>query len=119
MTKIYDIRKFAQRVSAVCLAMALFISSCHEDKPKVHPAEKVIGLYDVEVRLPQAEGLKDVQAYCQPCHSLRYIEMQPDFPRATWEKTVKKMVATYGAPISDTATMEKIVNYLVAVKGKH
>lgn len=118
MMKISDIGKFAKRIPAVCVAMVLLISSCHEDKPKVRQPEKIVGLYDVEVTLPQAEGLKEVQAYCQPCHSLRYIEMQPNFPRATWEKTVKKMVVTYGAPIQDTVTIKKIVDYLVAVKGK-
>jgi hypothetical protein len=118
MIKIYGIRKFALHILPVCVAMSLLISSCHEDKPEARRPEKIVGLYDVEVTLPQAEGLKEVQAYCQPCHSLRYIEIQPDFPRATWEKTVKKMVTTYHAPIQDTVTIKKIIDYLVTVKGK-
>jgi uncharacterized protein (DUF697 family) len=43
--------------------------------------------------------------------------MQPDFPHKTWETIVHKMKKNFGAPMSDSAAI-KIVNYLVAVKGK-
>jgi hypothetical protein len=64
----------------------------------------------------QIPGAKEFEAGCITCHSLRYIEMQPPFPRKSWEKIVDKMVKNFGAPISDS-TAKVIVDYLVEVKG--
>ncbi len=99
---------------------SLFISCSSDDNAEVQTveAEYVIPLSDVKVNLPESEGKELVMANCMPCHSLRYIEMQPELSRATWEKTVHKMIATYGAPIPDTIIEKKIVDYLVAIKGK-
>ena len=66
---------------------------------------------------PEYEGRAEFQSYCAMCHSLKYISMQPDFPRKTWEAEVTKMVAKYKAPI-DSVTSKKIVDYLVQVKTK-
>jgi hypothetical protein len=63
------------------------------------------------------QGEEEFKMYCITCHSLRYIEMQPPFPRKTWEKIVDKMVKNFGAPIPDSSA-KVIVDYLVAVKGK-
>jgi len=54
---------------------------------------------------------------CITCHSQSYIDMQPSFPKKTWEKIVEKMVKNFGAPIPDSSA-KKIVNYLAAIKGK-
>src|SRR5581483_2056915 len=52
---------------------------------------KTISLtYDDSV-FPAGEGRKQFLTSCTVCHSLRYITMQPDFPKATWAKTVDKM----------------------------
>ncbi|MES2703992.1 MAG: hypothetical protein V4649_15230 [Bacteroidota bacterium] len=68
------------------------------------------------VEFPEHAGKQEFTAYCGICHSLRYISMQPAFPRKTWEAEVEKMVVKYGAPI-DSVNGRKIVDYLVAVKG--
>jgi len=64
---------------------------------------------------PEHEGKNEFMANCAVCHSLKYISMQPDFPRKTWDAEVTKMVAKYKAPI-DSVTSRKIVDYLVAIK---
>ncbi len=65
---------------------------------------------------PEGEGKNEFMSYCSMCHSLRYISMQPDFSKKIWEEEVHKMVAKYNAPI-DSVTCNKIVSYLLAVKG--
>ena len=81
-------------------------------------------VYDTEVSLVDpvaselfAAGADAFEANCITCHSLRYIQMQPDFPEETWQKIVDKMIKSYGAPIPDS-TSKAIVKYLVAIKGK-
>ena len=69
------------------------------------------------IEFPQYEGKTEFVNYCGICHSLKYITMQPDFPRKTWDAEVTKMVVKYHAPI-DSAKCHKIVDYLVAIKGK-
>ncbi len=64
---------------------------------------------------PEHEGKAEFISYCAMCHSLKYISMQPDFPRKTWNAEVHKMVDKYKAPI-DSAVCNKIVDYLVAIK---
>jgi cytochrome c5 len=63
---------------------------------------------------PQLAPGKDrelVEAYCNTCHSLMYITMQPPLPAATWEAEVKKMVETLGQPIPQDA-IPRIIAYL-------
>jgi cytochrome c5 len=73
---------------------------------------------EVQVALPRTEGIEAVERSCTPCHSLRYIEMQPELSKATWEKIVTKMIKMYGAPVRDSQEAAAIVRYLVEVKGK-
>lgn len=82
------------------------------------PVETSIDINKVIVLLPEAKGIDLVNANCMTCHSLRYIEMQPDMSKKGWDKIVKKMVKMYGAPISDTLVVNQIVDYLVTIKGK-
>jgi len=77
-----------------------------------------IKLVDVpEASLPDAPGAEAFKMNCMICHSERYIQMQPDFPRKTWENIVNKMIKNFGATISDS-TNQTIVDYLTAIKGK-
>jgi hypothetical protein len=39
--------------------------------------------------------------------------MQPPLPAATWDAVVRKMIKTYGAPVSE-ADAQKIIQYLQA-----
>ena len=66
--------------------------------------------------LPAGPNKEVFEQHCLLCHSARYVTMQPQFPKAVWEKDVKKMVDAYGAPIS-AAEQQQIVEYLVAIKG--
>ncbi len=75
-----------------------------------------ITLPDYSVQAPQGPNVDVFRNNCLICHSARYVTTQPGFPRSTWEKEVKKMVASYGANISE-ADQHKIVDYLVAVRG--
>ena len=63
--------------------------------------------------LAPGEGLQDVQIYCNTCHSLRYITMQPPLSAATWEAEANKMNKAFGAAIPDDNT-QRIILYLQA-----
>ena len=65
-------------------------------------------------KFPDGPGKQEFMSYCAMCHSLRYISMQPSFPRKTWEAEVTKMVVNYKAPI-DSVTCNKIIDYLASV----
>jgi hypothetical protein len=85
----------------------------HSFKTEGSVREMNIGLENLQ--FPEHEGRSEFQSYCSMCHSLKYISMQPDFPRKTWEAEVTKMVVKYHAPI-DSVTCKKIVDYIVAAK---
>jgi hypothetical protein len=61
--------------------------------------------------LAEGEGRTETEAYCSPCHSTRYITMQPPLAAATWEAEVNKMRKALGAPIPDSSAV-KIIQYL-------
>jgi len=61
--------------------------------------------------LEPGEGRELVDAYCNTCHSTRYITMQPPLPAATWEVEVNKMIKVFGQPIPEDAR-PKIIQYL-------
>jgi hypothetical protein len=71
-----------------------------------------VGAYSVYTPLfPSGDGVSEVKAYCNTCHSPRYIAMQPPLPAAVWAGEVNKMVNTYGASIPDDSK-QKIIQYL-------
>ena len=109
-------------ITFILLLILSVASSCHDETNHQYvqnpfAANEVIDITDVEVHFPTGPGYDEFKAGCITCHSLRYIEMQPDFPKKTWETIVSKMVKNFGAPIPDSTAM-KIVEYLVNVKGK-
>lgn len=72
-----------------------------------------ISFPETRVELSAGDGLDKVQAFCNICHSLDYITMQPKFSRAQWTGTVNKMIKVYGAPINEEDA-RKIIDYLAA-----
>jgi hypothetical protein len=73
-----------------------------------------VGMYPIfPAVFPSGDGILEVKAYCNTCHSPRYITMQPPLPAAAWAAEVDKMVHTYGASIPDDAK-QKIIHYLQA-----
>jgi len=115
--------------ATICLLCVACISlySCRQQQAAV-PKVKQNGSYTAKgsiqemviepetVTFPEHAGKAEFESYCGICHSLKYITMQPDFPRKTWDAEVHKMIEKYGAPI-DSVTGKKIVDYLVAIKG--
>jgi cytochrome c5 len=63
--------------------------------------------------LRPGSGVEVVQRNCLPCHSTDYIVRQPAGDAKHWEPEVKKMIAVYGASITD-ADVQTIVDYLAA-----
>lgn len=52
--------------------------------------------------LRPGDGLDVAEANCGTCHSADYVEYQPPGKGAEfWEAEVHKMIAVYGAPISE------------------
>lgn len=66
------------------------------------------------LQLAQGEGRELTIARCVICHSVDYIEMvSPVMSRPAWEKTVRKMIDAFGAPVSDEEARQ-ILEYLSA-----
>lgn len=104
----------------VLLLSVLFFAACNSNdtvEPQPAPRRDSIDISEVKVDLPEGNGKELVEVNCVPCHSLRYIEMQPNMPKKSWEKIVTKMIKNYGAPVRDSATALQIVDYLAHIKG--
>ncbi|HEY9682163.1 MAG TPA: hypothetical protein V6C89_13525 [Drouetiella sp.] len=69
-----------------------------------------------EPEFPSGPGRELFISRCTVCHTLRYITMQPDFPKKVWAKEVAKMINTYGAHISGEEA-KQITEYLSTIKG--
>ena len=64
------------------------------------------------IELKKAPGLDKVEANCEACHSLDYIQMNSPFLNAAgWDAEVTKMIKAFGAPIDD-ADAKAIADYL-------
>lgn len=103
-------------------AFAVIISSCGQDEqqPVLPNKDTVlpIDISEIYTVLPQAGNVALIESHCMPCHSLRYIEMQPQLTYHEWEKLVDKMITVYGAPVRDSVKRRDIINYLHAIKGR-
>lgn len=86
--------------------------STKSDKNPVHEIE----LPQYPPDLPAGPNKQMFEQKCLRCHSARYVTMQPPFAKSAWEKSVKKMVDVYGAPITPDE-QKQIVEYLVAIRG--
>ncbi len=72
----------------------------------------IVGTYPLYTpKLPPGEGREMTQGYCNMCHSVTYITMQPPLPATTWAAEVFKMIDTYGALIPEDET-KQIIAYL-------
>jgi cytochrome c5 len=104
----------------ILISLLLFIAvACSQSETEHNsvPESAPVNIKEYKTTMPQAEGYDEFETYCRACHSLRYIQMQPDFPKKKWEAIVDKMVKTYGAPIPDSS-VQAIIHYLMDVKGK-
>ena len=65
-----------------------------------------------DVQLKKGPGLDKVEANCQACHTLAYIQMNSPFLNAAgWSAMVTKMIKAFGAPIDD-GDAKAIAEYL-------
>ncbi len=70
------------------------------------------GASEQSVQLQDAPGRDLVVARCSVCHSVDYVQMNaPVFDRTGWQKSVRKMIDQFGAPISEDDA-NRIVEYL-------
>jgi cytochrome c5 len=64
------------------------------------------------LQLKEGAGRDVTMARCTVCHSVDYITMvAPVMNRAAWEKSVRKMIDVFGAPM-DEQDASRIVEYL-------
>ena len=64
------------------------------------------------IRLKDGAGRDVTASHCVICHSLDYIPMNaPVMNHAAWEKTIRKMIGVFGAPITDEDE-SRILDYL-------
>ena len=114
--------KYFCGVVLVGSALGLSLLGHAQQSPKASPQQAgndsvhTIVLPQYAPEIPAGPHLDTYRKDCLLCHSARYVQMQPGFPQAVWEKEVKKMVDAYGAKIPD-AEQKEIVEYLVAVRG--
>jgi cytochrome c5 len=89
------------------LRMRLIFASC-----ALLAAGVARGASEESIKLLDAPGRDLVKARCSACHSVDYVQMNaPVFDRAGWQKSVRKMIDVFGAPISDDDA-SRIVEYL-------
>src|SRR5216684_8433435 len=86
------------------------------DSKQLEPVHTIVMPHD-EPLFPPGPGREEFVTACVVCHSPRYITMQPQFSRTTWQSEVDKMKNVYGAHISDQQ-VQKITDYLVFLDGK-
>jgi hypothetical protein len=68
-----------------------------------------------DVELPAGPHQKEFVVACTTCHSAHLVLNQPHFAADKWSGIVKKMVKTYGAPIS-LEDEPALVEYLTAIR---
>ena len=69
------------------------------------------------IQLQDAPGRDLVVARCSVCHSVDYVQMNaPVLDRAGWQKSVRKMIDQFGAPIGDEDA-NRIIEYLATHYG--
>jgi sulfite dehydrogenase len=76
------------------IALVFAISACAAF------ACRTVAAGEESIHLCDAPAAALTSASCATCHSLDYIPMNaPVMNRASWEKTVHKMIDKFGAPI--------------------
>ena len=75
-------------------------------------ASFAIAAGEESIKLPDAPGRDLVVARCSVCHSVDYVQMNaPVLDRGGWQKSVRKMIDQFGAPIGKDDA-ERIIEYL-------
>jgi cytochrome c5 len=108
-------------IAVIIMLVALLFGTAYaqDAASKAAPGEGAIHsitIPSIRIELKEGEGRVKTETYCNVCHSVDYITMQPKFPRTQWTATVNKMIKVFGAPIppEDATT---IISYLSAMYG--
>lgn len=92
------------------IALALAATALGDKKSITLPGENPMA------QLKPGAGVEVVRSNCVACHSTDYIVRQPGSDAKQWQAEVKKMIAVFGAPITD-ADAKVIVDYLASAYG--
>ena len=80
--------------------------------PPLLLAGLAVAAAEESIQLQDAPGRDLVMARCSVCHSVDYVPMNaPVLDRAGWQKSVRKMIEQFGAPIEEEDA-RRIVEYL-------
>jgi mono/diheme cytochrome c family protein len=75
-------------------------------------ASFAIAAGEESIKLQDAPGRDLVVARCSVCHSVDYVQMNaPVLDRGGWQKSVRKMIDQFGAPIGKDDA-DRIIEYL-------
>ncbi len=96
--------------ASIVLALAIAPVAPGDKKSITLPGDNAMA------ELKSGPGVDVVRASCVACHSTDYIVRQPRSEAKKWEAEVKKMIAVFGAPISESDA-KVIVDYLSSVYG--
>ena len=93
-----------KRILALAAVLGLALASA--TSPAVAQAASAVKKIDLPpdnamAKLKPGPGVETVETECMICHSTDYIVRQPGGDAKHWEPEVRKMIAVYGAPISE------------------
>ncbi len=70
-----------------------------------------INLPTIRTELKPGDGREKVEGFCNICHSVDYIPMQPKLSKAQWTATVTKMMKVFGCPVGE-GDAKIIISYI-------
>jgi mono/diheme cytochrome c family protein len=97
-------------LASVVLTLAAPVALLAADKAIRLPPDNPSG------QLRPGPGVEAALNNCLTCHSTDYIVRQPRGDAAQWQAVVTKMIAVFGAPISEQDA-RAIVEYLASTYG--
>ena len=108
-----------KRILALAAVLGLALASA--PSPAVAQAASAVKKIDLPpdnamAKLKPGPGVETVETECMICHSTDYVVRQPGGDANHWEPEVRKMIAVYGAPISE-ADVQTVVKYLATAYG--
>ena len=107
-------------ITAVMMLILMATAASAQDTPKKAATDgnsvRSITLPEPRIELREGEGRIKTESYCNICHSVDYITMQPIFSKAQWTASVAKMIKVFGAPIPQEDA-DMIADYLSTAYG--
>jgi sulfite dehydrogenase (cytochrome) subunit B len=94
-----------RQAASILTALVIAAAALGDKKSITLPGDNAMA------ELRPGPGAEVVRANCVACHSTDYIVRQPGSDAKKWEAEVKKMIAVFGAPISE-GDAKVIVDYL-------